>query len=246
MKILVAVIAFNEGQNIRRVLEDLSAHNFGYDIVVIDNCSSDNTVEIAREMGAEVVAHPVNVAGQFGTIPSYFFYARLNGYSILCQFDGDGQHRASELKKIIDPVKKGEADYVIGSRFLENRGFQSSFLRRIGIRLFSRLDSWVIGQRITDVTSGFRAYGSKVIDLFSRVYKHEICDTNQLLLLSYSAGARIKEVPVEMEARRFGNSEFGFVKSLGFILKGVINILGCLLQKKQIERDMGARHGNQD
>ncbi|MBN1274298.1 MAG: glycosyltransferase family 2 protein [Candidatus Aminicenantes bacterium] len=246
MKILIAVIAYNEEKNIRSVLDDLAVHNFGYDVVVIDNGSSDRTVAIARKMGEEVVAHPVNVGGQFGTLPSYFLYSWMNRYDILCQFDGDGQHKASELKKIIEPVEKGEADYVIGSRFLEKKGFQSSFFRRIGIRLFSLLDSWIVGQKITDVTSGFRAYGKRVIDLFSLVYKHEICDTNQLLLLSFSAGARIKEVPVEMSERLYGQSEFGFFKSSGFILKGLINILGCILQKKQIKKIMGAINGNQD
>jgi hypothetical protein len=167
---------------------------------------------------------------------SYFLYAYRNKYDCLCQFDGDGQHVAGELPKIIQPVLEGRADYMIGSRFLSKEGFQSYFFRRIGIRVFALLDSLVVGQRLTDVTSGFRAYSPRVLEFFSQHHRHELSDTNQLLLLSYFAGARILETPVVMRARKHGTSEFGSISALVFPLKGIVNILGCLLQRRRIRK----------
>jgi len=236
MKILIAVIAYNEEKNIGKVLQSLAEHNFGYDIVVIDNGSNDRTVEACRNMAVEVISHCVNSGSPFGTVMTYFMYAEKKDYDILCQFDGDGQHLATELPKIIDPILRNEADYVIGSRFIREEGFQSYFMRRLGIKLFAYIDSLIIGQKVTDVTSGFRAYGKKTIEFFAKYYKHEIYDTSQLLLLSDSAGARIKEVPVVMKEREFGVSDFNFFNSVLFTLKGLINIVGCILQRNLIKK----------
>lgn len=244
MNILVAVIAFNEEKNIKKTINDLMDHNSGYDIIVIDNGSTDNTVKICEEMGVSVISHCINSGGAAGTVMTYFLYAYLNNYDILCQFDGDGQHLASELHKIINPIQKGEADYIIGSRYIKKEGFQSSFLRRLGIRLFSFLDSKLIGQKVTDVTSGFRAYGKRTIEFFAKYYRHEIYDTSQLLLLSHFSGSVIKEVPVIMKEREFGVSEFDRISSILFTFKGLINIIGCTLQIKQIKRYIRDTHGD--
>jgi len=244
MKILIAVIAYNEAQNIRRALEDLQSNNFGYDILVIDNGSSDNTSQIAKECGVDVLTHSINSGSSAGTLTSYFMYANKYNYDILCQFDGDGQHIASELHKIIDPVKNHNADYVIGSRFIEKEGYQSSFLRRIGISLFAVIDSKIIGVKITDITSGFRAYSRDIIKYFARYHKHEVYDTSQLLLLSHFCGAKIKEVPVRMRERLYGESEFNFINSLSFPIKAMINVVGCILQRNQIKKIMRNNNGN--
>lgn len=246
MKILIAIIAFNEGENIRKTLKDLKSIGSDYDIVVIDNASSDHTVNICDEDGVDVIAHCVNTGGSAGTVMTYFLYAYENKYDILCQFDGDGQHIASELPKIIEPIAKGESDYVIGSRFIDNEGFQSYFFRRLGIKLFACLNSKIIGKSITDATSGFRAYGRNVMEFYAKYYKHEIYDTSQLLLLSHFAGARIKEVPIEMRERMHGVSEYNLLNSISFPFKGLVNIIGCLLQKRQIQHFIRTRNGNQD
>ena len=235
-KVLVAVIAYNEEKNLPNTLRDLRENASGVDVVVIDNGSSDRTKQVAIDAGVPVVSHCVNSGGSMGTVMSYFLYAHRNGYDCLCQFDGDGQHVAAELGKIIEPVLKNQADYVIGSRFLAKEGFQSYFFRRLGIQLFAALDSLVVGQRLTDVTSGFRAYSPRVLEFFARRHRHELSDTNQLLLLSHFAGARILEVPVVMRAREHGVSEFRSLAALTFPVKGVINILGCLLQKRRIRK----------
>jgi glycosyltransferase involved in cell wall biosynthesis len=235
-KVLVAVIAYNEEKNLNATLRDLREFGPKVDVVVIDNGSSDRSRQVALEAGVPVVSHCVNSGSSMGTVLSYFLYAHRHEYDCLCQFDGDGQHVAAELPKIIAPVLEGRADYVIGSRFLSNEGFQSYFFRRLGIRLFAALDSFIVGQRLTDVTSGFRAYSPRVFGFFARFHRHELSDTNQLLLLSHFAGARIQEVPVVMRARQYGVSEFRSLAAFTFPVKGVVNILGCLLQKKRIRK----------
>lgn len=242
MKTLISVITYNEEKNIEKVIDDLQS-NADYDIVVIDNGSQDNTVSICKNLGLRVISHCINSGSSFGTIKTYFLYAYHNNYDILCQFDGDGQHIAAELPKIIEPIRNGKADYVIGSRFLQNEGFQSYFFRRMGISLFAFLDSFLTGQKLTDVTSGFRAYGKKTIGLFAKYYRHELHDTSQLMLLSHYAGARIKEVPTKMKEREFGTSEFDFMHSASYTIKGLMNIIGCVLQKNQIEKINRTNHG---
>jgi len=243
MKTLIAVIAYNEEKNIESTLNDLQT-NTDLDIVVIDNASSDNTVSKVCAMGIPVIRHCVNTGGGMGTVKTYFLYANEKGYDIVCQFDADGQHIAKELNKIIKPIEEDKADYVIGSRFIRKEGFQSYPLRRIGIRIFSLLNSLITGIKITDATSGFRAYGKNVIAFFAKYYKHELFDTNQLLLLSYYAGARLTEVPVVMSPRKYGDSEYNLFNKLLFPLKGVINVIGSCLQKRQIREIMrGAEHG---
>jgi len=235
-RVLIAVIAYNEEKNLAATLQDLRENGPASDIVIFDNGSSDRTREIGLAANIPVVTHCLNSGSSMGTVTSYFMYAFRHRYDCLCQFDGDGQHVASELPKIIDPVVENRADYVIGSRFLEKQGFQSHFLRRVGIRLFAKLDSLIIGQRVTDVTSGFRAYGPRVIEFFGKHHLHELSDTNQLLIFSHFAGARVLEVPVIMQARLHGVSEFRSSAALVFPLKGVVNILGCVLQKKELRK----------
>ncbi len=235
-RVLVAIIAYNEEKNIRETIEDLLAADLGYDIVLVDNGSHDRTADIAREMGVPCVSHFINSGSSSGTVMTYFNYAHRYGYDVLCQFDGDGQHIASELPKIVEPIGSGEADYVIGSRFITGEGFQSYAFRRAGIKLFSFINSKIVGQRITDITSGARAYSSKVIEFFARKYRHEVYDTNQLLLLSHFAGARIKEVPVVMRGRLHGTSEFNVYNALAFPAICLINIIGTLLQRGNIRK----------
>ncbi len=235
MRILVSVISYNEESNIEATLRDLIEHNFGYDIVVIDNGSTDKTQMICRNLGIPTVRHCVNTGSSVGTLISYFAYAYVRGYDVLCQFDGDFQHIAAELSKIVAPIERKEADCVVGSRFLDRIGFQSTFARRIGIRVFSRLFTAVTGQELTDITSGFRAYNSDVIEFFGHTYRGPIYDSiSQFLLLTFFAGFRIVEVPVVMRARELGVSEFNVRNALSFPFKGVMTFAACLLQRRRI------------
>lgn len=236
MKILIAVIAYNEAKSIGNVIDDLNSHNIGYDIIVIDNGSFDNTRKICENKKIRVISHCIN-SDINGTWKTYLNYACKKDYDIVCQFDGDGQHLAKELPKIIDPIKNKEANQVIGSRFLSNNTFKSSLLRRIGIRLFSIILSGIFQYKIKDVTSGFIAFDRRVISFFSNYYKSEINDSNQTHLLSYYSGAKIKEVPVEMNLRMHGSSLFNWLNSIVYPFNGIFNIMGCLLLKKEIIKD---------
>ena len=235
-KVLVAAIAYNEEQNIKKTLDDLLSNNFGYDIILVDNGSLDNTKSIAEAMGISVLNHCINTGSSASTVKSSFLYSDFFDYDSMCQFDGDGQHIAQELPKIIKPIIDGDADMVIGSRFIEKIGFQSSATRRIGIRLFSKIVSLISKNHITDVTSGFRAYNKKTIQYFARQHKHELYDTNQFLLLAHKANLRIAEVPVVMKEREYGSSEFGLHHAFVYPVMSMISIVGVLLQGTKTKR----------
>jgi len=191
---------------------------------------------ICERLNIKYVNHCVNSGGSSGTILSYFIYASRHKYDVLCQFDGDGQHLASELPKIISPIINNEADIVIGSRFLEKKGFQSHCFRRLGIRLFSFLHKSMTRQHYTDVTSGFRAYGKNAIDLFGEKFKNDLYDgINQFLLTAYYCDLKVMEVPVLMKKREHGSSEFNLWNAFFFPLKGLIIFLSCYLQRKQLK-----------
>lgn len=236
MKILISVIAFNEENSIQDVIRDLNEHNFGYDIIVVDNASSDKTKSVCKGLNVRTISHCVN-SDINGTWKTYLNYAFRNGYDIVCQFDGDGQHLAKELPRIIEPIIRKEANQVIGSRFLGNNTFQSSFVRRIGIRLFSFILSAIFKYKIKDVTSGFIAFDRRVIEFFAKYYKAEINDPNQTHLLSFFSGAKITEVPVEMNLRQHGTSLFNWLNSIIYPFNGLFNIVGCMLLKKEIIKD---------
>ncbi len=244
MKILVAVVAYNEESNIRGVIRDLREHNFGYDIVVIDNGSYDRTVEICREMGVKALSHCINTGGQNGTLKTYLLYAFHHKYDVVCQFDGDGQHKASELEKIVAPIRDEGYDYVIGSRFIDKKGFQSTFFRRMGIRFYSSINSMIVGNRITDATSGFRACGRRIITFFAKIYRHEFYGANQMMLLSHFIQSRIKEVPVVMNPRQSGESRFNFLNSAVFMIKNLIIVVGSLLQRSSVRKLYREHYGN--
>ena len=229
------MIAYNEAPNLEGVIEDLRSH-CDHDLVVVDNGSTDDTAAIARRLAVPCVSHCVNTGQSMGTVKTYFQYAWHHGYDVVCQFDGDGQHDATYLDAIIDPVLEDRADYVIGSRFIRHEGFQSSATRRLGINLFSLLASRIVGQEITDVTSGFRACGRRVIQFFGHEYKHELYDTSQLLLLAHYSGARAMEVPVTMRPRKDGASEYTLWRAVWFPLLAILNVVSTRLQRTQIRR----------
>jgi glycosyltransferase involved in cell wall biosynthesis len=237
-KILVAVIAYNEEKNIRNTIEDLRKNNSGFDIIVIDNGSIDKTKEICENIGVNIVSHCIN-SDINGTWKTYFLYAYLNNYDIVCQFDGDGQHLASELPIIIEPIVRNEADFIIGSRFIDKKGFQSYFIRRLGINIFSIILSIIIRKRVKDVTSGFIAFNRNVIEFFAKYYKYEI---DQTMLLCYFAGARIIEMPVQMRERIHGKSFFGILNSFIFPFKSIVNIFGIWLIKNLIKKEWTSKH----
>jgi len=242
MRGLITVIAYNEEKNLPMVLKELkdfvaTQKNLEIHLAVIDNASSDQTPEVVESIGGvTLVRHCINNGGSMGTVLSYFRLAHKMDVDFLIQFDGDGQHIASEIPHILGPLLANEADYVIGSRYLDKQGFQSTFLRRIGIKTFNSLIHSLTGEKITDSTSGFRAYSKKVIRIFSNKFPHEVIDPMQLLVISSFAGMRIREVPTEMRARIHGKSEFQFFSSLKFVFAGLLTLGSCYLQKPVLKK----------
>ena len=217
MKAIVIVPAYNEEDNIRNTLRDLEENGAGTDVLVMNDCSTDGTEAILQETGVNHLSFPVNL-GIGGGVQAGYQYARENGYEIAIQFDGDGQHEAKYLQALIDPIEAGEADIVIGSRFVEHEGFQSSGARRLGIGILSRLIRVLCGVKVADVTSGMRAVNRRFIEEYAENYAQDYPEPEALLYAGVRK-ARIKEVPVQMRERAGGKSSISSFRSIYYMIK---------------------------
>lgn len=167
VKKLVIIPAYNEQGGIERTVRDIMEHAPDFDYVVINDCSTDQTLEVCQKNGFHVINLPVNL-GIGGGVQTGYAYAWRNGYDIAVQFDGDGQHNAKYLGAMADRLLSKNLDMVIGSRYIKKEGFQSTGLRRLGIRYFTALIKLVTGKKITDPTSGMRMAGRDVIGLYAK------------------------------------------------------------------------------
>jgi glycosyltransferase involved in cell wall biosynthesis len=232
-KLLIIIPAYNEAKIIKRTLKSLRDRialdeNY-YDVLVIDDGSTDRTYELARKSRIPVVKHCNNL-GIGGAVQTGFKYAAENGYDMAVQFDSDGQHKAEEIRTIIKPITENKADVVIGSRFLKKKSYNSHMHRRIGIYLMSLFLSFLIGQRITDESSGFRAVGRNALLYFAKNYPVDYPDAEAILLLKYK-GFRIKEVSVRMNQRMTGKSSISFFRSFHYLFKTMVSIFATILRK---------------
>ncbi len=230
-KIIAIVPAYNEASSIQNVISQLVDCTIDMTILVINDGSKDNTSVLARQSAnAIVIDLPTN--GGIGTaVQTGFKYAFRNGYDIALQFDGDGQHNAYEIPRIIAPIINKEANVVIGSRFVNKSGFQSTFLRRIGIRIFQYTNSFIIGQKITDNTSGFRAYDKKSIALLANDYPSDYPEPESVILLGKN-GYKIIEVPVIMNDRQGGISSIRGLRSAYYMFKVLLAIIMTAFREK--------------
>ena len=230
-KIVVIVPAFNECGNIDRTVREIRQFSKDVDILVIDDGSRDATAQEARQAGGMVVSLPFNL-GIGAAVQTGFQYAQRHQYDIAVQIDGDGQHDASFLEKIVEPIRHDKADMVVGSRFLEKTGgFQSSFSRRMGIGFFVHLINALTGVKINDPTSGFRAYNKKMIALFAEYYPHDFPEP-EAIVVSQQAGARIIELPVVMRPREAGSSSIRYFKTLYYMVKVTLAILLHMIRQR--------------
>ncbi len=165
-KVLVIIPAYNEEGSLQNVIKEVRRHLPDGGVLVVNDGSTDLTGDVAKAGGVYVLEHPYNM-GIGATMQTGFLFASRNGYDFAIQVDGDGQHDPSYIKELISPVLRGEANMVIGSRYLQEKGFKSSVARRIGIRFFSILYRVLAGGKVTDPTSGFRVIDRKVIHFFS-------------------------------------------------------------------------------
>ena len=217
MRAIVIVPAYNEQDNIRNTLRDLRENGAGTDILVMNDCSTDGTEAVLKEMKADYLSFPVNL-GIGGGVQAGYRYARDNGYDIAVQFDGDGQHEAKYLQSLLDPILAGEADVVIGSRFIRHEGFQSSGARRLGIGILSKLIRLLCGVKVQDVTSGMRAVNRRFIEEYAEHYAQDYPEPEALLYAGLRK-ARIREVPVQMKERSGGKSSINAFRSVYYMVK---------------------------
>ena len=235
MKVLAIVPAFNEAQNIRGVIESINRADRNIDILVVNDGSTDGTGEVALSSGlSQVVTLPCNL-GIGGAVQTGFRFAQRGDYDIVFQFDGDGQHLATEIGKILAPVKDGHADVVIGSRFcVRGHGYRSTRSRRVGIKVFEMVNSFLIGQKITDNTSGFRAYNRQVVAFLARHYPMDYPEPEAILILGKN-GFRLKEVPVLMQERGNGRSSISGIISFYYMVKVLLALVVCCIRPREVK-----------
>ena len=217
MKTLVIIPAYNEEANILDTLRDLRENGGNPDVLVVNDCSTDRTAALLRENGVPFLDLPVNL-GIGGGVQSGYRYALERGYDTAVQFDGDGQHMATCLPALLAPIREGRADYTVGSRFLEREGFQSSALRRLGIRFLSGLIRALCGVRVLDATSGMRAVNRDLIALFAADYPQDYPEPEAILAAGLR-GFRVEEVPVRMRERQGGVSSINPLRSVYYMIK---------------------------
>lgn len=223
-KKIVIIPAYNEQGSILSTIEDIKINAPDFDYIVINDCSKDRTLRICIENNIPVLNLPINL-GIGGAVQTGYLYAYRNNYDIAVQFDGDGQHDAKFLGMMAETLEREELDMVIGSRFIDNQGFQSSAVRRVGIRFFEVFLGILFGKKITDATSGMRMCNRRVMDLFIKDYPKDYPEPETMArLLRHKY--KVKEVPVIMRERQAGVSSISsFGKSVYYMCKVSLAIL---------------------
>src|SRR6476469_8181871 len=244
---LAVVPAYNESATVARVVRDLDEAAPSFDVLVVDDGSTDGTIEIARAAGARVMPLPFNL-GIGGAVQAGFAFALENGYDRMVQVDGDGQHLPSEIARLEQAM---DADpgvgMVCGSRFLTDSGYLAPISRRTGIHIFAFLLSRFVGQPVTDPTSGFRLYSRRAIALFARDYPHDYPEVEAVLMVHHHQ-LRIRELSVRMFQRGGGVSSISSGKSAYYMIKVLLAIFIGLVRARPVvepgdEAPVTATHG---
>jgi glycosyltransferase involved in cell wall biosynthesis len=229
-KTLIIVPAYNEEGSISRVVTNIREQVPGADILVVNDGSKDRTGRKARESGAMVINLPYNM-GIGSAVQSGFLFAKEKGYHVAVQVDGDGQHPAGDIPRLVAALDDG-ADVSIGSRFVQATGYRPPLLRALGIRIFSFLVSLIVGKRVYDTTSGFRAINRKAILLLTESYPHDYPEVEALITI-HRHGLRFVEVPVEMNHRQEGKSSISAGAAVYYMLKVTLAILVAGIKRRR-------------
>jgi glycosyltransferase involved in cell wall biosynthesis len=231
---LAVIPAYNEAQTIAKVVRSVRAELRDFDVVVVDDGSTDATGAVASAEGARVLRHPFNL-GIGGAVQSGFKFALDNDYDFAVQIDGDGQHDPAQVQSLLADMDRGGVDMVVGSRFLsDDHRYPAPISRRTGIHIFAFVCSRIIRQRISDPTSGFRLCNRRAIELFARDYPHDYPEVEATLVLHYHR-LRMREVPVHMYERGGGASSIsGSGKSAYYMIKVLLAIFIGLFRRRPI------------
>lgn len=217
LKKLIIIPAYNESECIEKTIENIQKNAKDFDYIIINDCSTDNTREICERNGFHIINLPVNL-GIGGAVQTGYIYGIRYGYDMAVQVDGDGQHDAAFLQKMADCLEETGADMVIGSRFIEKQGFQSTGARRIGIRFFTWLIQLMTGKTVTDPTSGLRMVNRKVMAEFAKDYPKDYPEPETAVTVLH-CGMKIEEIPVVMKERAGGVSSISMKKSVYYMVK---------------------------
>jgi len=208
--IYVFLPAYNEGESVDEVIDELKRLELDLNIFVIDDGSRDETTKKAWEAGVNIMKHPVNLGGG-AAIRTAFTFAALKDVDYIVTLDGDGQHDPKEIVSIIDAAENG-ADLVVGSRFLKRQNIEMPRYRYWGIKFFSWLVSKVVKKRVTDATSCYRAYNMELVKkVLPELTEDQYYGLETLIKMGRN-GARIVEVPVSSKPRRNGKSKKGVIR----------------------------------
>ena len=232
-RIAVVIPAFNEEKAITAVVHEIhdaaAATGLSLTPVVVNDCSLDNTGQVISLLDCVALQLPVNL-GIGGAVQTGFKYAWRNGYTHAVQVDGDGQHPPGEIIKLYDKMEKGEYDVMIGSRFIEYQGFQSSVIRRTGINYFRYLNQLLVGAKVYDSTSGFRMLNRKALAIVVEDYPDEYPEPEAIVLYS-KHHLKIGEAPVQMRERQGGVSSIGSFSAVYYMFKVTIAIFFTFLRQ---------------
>jgi glycosyltransferase involved in cell wall biosynthesis len=226
---LAIVPAYNEEASVGAVIDEIRSAAPGFEIVVVDDGSSDRTAGVAEDHGAVVLRLPYNV-GIGGAVQTGHQYAAERGFDLAIQIDGDGQHDPSEIQKLIAPLLAGDADMVVGTRFGGQESYRSSVTRRVGIAVLARVVSLLVHQRVTDPTSGFRAVNRRALQLFAGDYPHDYPEAEATVLV-HRHHLRVAEVAVQMRPRAEGTSSISGLYSLVYMGKVLLALFVGLFRR---------------
>lgn len=229
-RVLVIIPAFNESRTIGRVLDEVRTVPADLDIVVIDDGSTDHTADEVRKRGETVIPLPYNL-GIGGAVQTGFRYALRKNYEAAVRIDSDGQHKPGEIPCLIDAMQRTGADVIIGSRFLGTAGYTTSPMRRMGVAVFTFINSMILRQRITDNTSGFQAFNRRAIRFLAENYPHDFPEPESIVLLSRN-GFKIAEVPVCMREREHGQSSISRLHGPYYMIKVLLAIFVDLFKER--------------
>jgi glycosyltransferase involved in cell wall biosynthesis len=232
-RILAVLPAFNEAGNVPKLVAELRALPDAPDVLVVDDGSTDDTARVAVLAGARVLRMPYN-AGIGATVQAGITWGLERGYAVIARLDGDGQHDPRGLHVLLAPILSDSADFVLGSRYLERDGFQSTLARRTGSRWFAFLLRVLSGLRITDPTSGCWIANARAAKVLARDYSSDYPEVDSLVRLQ-RAGCRVREEAIVMRARELGRSSIDFVGAVYYMFKVTVALV--------IGRVEQARHG---
>jgi glycosyltransferase involved in cell wall biosynthesis len=216
-KVLIIIPAYNEAKNLVKLIPEIRENTPDYSLIVINDGSTDNTTDIITKLGCNSIRLPIN-SGIGVTVQTGFLFALEKGFDVAVQVDGDGQHKPSEVPKLVKAVLCDECDVAIGSRFITKTSYHSTLARRLGIIILSTLIRILTGKLITDPTSGLRVFNRRALEYLAEDYAEDYPEVESNLLLLVQ-GFRVKEFPVEMRSRKYGRSSIDSIKALYYMLK---------------------------